>query len=393
MPMYTNILQRPLYVDHINYYPYSIPFCAPFTTPHGTLNERQGAIISITTDNNITGIGELAPLSIFGGADLNTAMNALQSLLHDFFQQHRPKLQELLYLSDQKFHAGELPSPVLFALETALLDIQGQSEGESLHSLLTSQTSAGKAFLPFERRKIPVNAVIGAACLERAIELAQQACSEGYRCLKLKMIGTSSQQIERVAVIRAAIGSSIDLRLDANEGWNFEQARSILNCCEQFNIQYVEQPLPAHDLAGMQALRQETSIPIAADEAIADAASARAVLQEQAADLLVLKPQLTGGLRNTRRIIQEAADQGVQCVITSTLEAGIGVTAALHLAAAAPELTLPCGLATLDLLASNLLLTPLPIRHGEMRVPTGPGLGIQLDYTALTTQFSYGDLS
>jgi len=107
------------------------------------------------------------------------------------------------------------------------------------------------------------------------------------------------------------------------------------------------------------------------------------VLAAGAADILIVKPQLAGGLRAGRRIIQEALQQGLQCVVTSMLEAGVGVAGALHLAAASSEVTLECGLATLPLLEDDLLLDALPIQDGWMTVPAGPGLGVSLDRVAL----------
>src|SRR5207249_805711 len=103
------------------------------------------------------------------------------------------------------------------------------------------------------------------------------------------------------------------------------------------DIQYVEQPLKANDLTGMHNLRQAVPIPIAADEAVYDLISARRVLAAQAADVLILKPQLVGGLHVSRQIIQEAREHGVHCVITSAIETGIGIAASLHLIAASPE--------------------------------------------------------
>ncbi len=134
---------------------------------------------------------------------------------------------------------------------------------------------------------------------------------------------------------------------------------------------------------GMRTLRQAVPMPIAADEAVYSLQSARDVLDSEAADILVVKPQLAGGLRAGQQIIQEAAQRGVRCVITSTIEAGIGLIAALHLAAASPAITLECGLATLHLLVDDLLMEDLPIRNGYLTVPTGPGLGILLDGEAL----------
>jgi L-alanine-DL-glutamate epimerase-like enolase superfamily enzyme len=228
-----------------------------------------------------------------------------------------------------------------------------------------------------------VNAVIGAGSTEDAVKRSRAAVHAGFTCLKLKLTDPSSSTVQRVAAVRAAIGSEPRLRLDANACWSFEQADSVLTQCAAYDIQYVEQPLPVYDLAGMARLRRVSPIPLAVDEALTGLESARRVLDAEAADVLILKPQLAGGLRAGRQIIQESSQRNVVCVVTSTLEAGIGVAAALHLAAASPEITMACGLATLDLLVDDLLCDGLLVSNGHIHVPAGPGLGVQLDEAAL----------
>ena len=235
------------------------------------------------------------------------------------------------------------------------------------------------------RAAVAVNAVVGARTVEAAVAAAQDASRKGFRCVKLKVgWGVSvREEIERVAAVREAIGPAMHLRLDANEAWNLEEASAILAQCVPYDIQYVEQPLQARDLAGMRALRRAVPIPIAVDEALYSLESANRVLDSEAADILVIKPQLAGGLRAAQQIMQRAAQRGVRSVITSAIEAGIGLAAALHLAAASPAVTLECGLATLPLLSDDLLIDDLPVRDGFLAVPKGAGLGVALDEEAL----------
>jgi o-succinylbenzoate synthase len=239
------------------------------------------------------------------------------------------------------------------------------------------------------KERVPVNLVIGAMPIENAIIRAREAVQAGYSCIKLK-VGNAPPDVEiaRIAAIRKAIGPDIHLRLDANEAWTLAEAVSILSSCASYDIQYVEQPLPAQDLDGMRTLRYNMPVPIAADEAVYDLESARRVFAHDAAQVLILKPQLVGGLRAGMQLLSEAARHGVQCVITSTMETGIGIAGALHLAAASPEVTLECGLATLHLLAENLLVEDLSLDSGFLTVPAESGLGIQLDRNSLARYIS-----
>jgi o-succinylbenzoate synthase len=260
----------------------------------------------------------------------------------------------------------------------ALLDALGKEQGQSMSQLLTAEHAQ------HTRTRVQVNAVVGAVTTEAATVNAQAAVEAGFRCIKLKVGQGVQKDIERITAVRTAIGPSVQLRLDANEGWSFEEAVTILNACGPYQIQYVEQPLKADDLAGMCTLRRAVSVPLAADEAVYNLKMARRILTQQAADILVIKPQLVGGLRIAQQIVHLAAEYHVQCVITSTIETGIGVAAALHLVAATPTITLECGLATLPLLTDDLLDTDLPIQDGYMTIPQAAGLGVELDRTAIT---------
>ncbi len=358
---------------------YRLPYLSGFSTAHGVMTAREGIIVQVTTRQGITGIGEIAPLPAFGGGSLADAATLLPALIARL---HHKSLHEALDLLLTEGKVGTKAAPALCGLEIALLDVLGKAEGCGVCTLLSPAGSAPRA-------TVPVNAVVGARATKAAVAIVRDARKSGFGCVKLKVgWGVSvREEVERVAAVRAAIGPAMHLRLDANEAWNLEEAIAVLSQCVPYDIQYVEQPLKAQDLAGMRALRQAIPIPVAADEALRSLESAHRVLDNEAADILVIKPQLAGGLRVGQQIIQAATERGVRSVITSTNEAGIGLAAALHLAAASPAVTLECGLATLHLLVDDLLIADLPVHNGFLTVPTGPGLGVALDWEALD---SYG---
>ena len=358
---------------------YRLPFLSGFSTAHGVMTAREGIIVQVTSRQGITGIGEIAPLPAFGGGSLAGAATLLPALIARL---HHKSLHEALDLLLTEGKAATKAASALCGLEIALLDALGKVEGCGVCTLLSPAGSAPRA-------TVLVNAVVGTRATKAAVAIAQDARKSGFGCVKLKVgWGVSvREEVERVAAVRDAIGPAMHLRLDANEAWNLEEAIAVLSQCVPYDIQYVEQPLKAQDLAGTRTLRQAIPIPIAADEALRSLESAHRVLDNEAADILVIKPQLAGGLRVGQQIIQAATERGVRSVITSTIEAGIGLAAALHLAAASPAVTLECGLATLHLLVDDLLIDDLPVHNGFLTVPTGPGLGVALDWEALD---SYG---
>ena len=226
---------------------------------------------------------------------------------------------------------------------------------------------------------VPVNATIGARAPEDIRTAGARARTDGYPAVKLKVGVEETLEAERlrVAAAREALGPEVRLRLDANGAWTVAEALAMLAVLERYDLEWVEQPVA--DVAGLAAVRRETRVRIAADESVGDAASARALLQADAADLLILKPMSLGGLRPAAEIAQFARSAGAAAVITTTIDAGIGTAAALQLAATLPAPAPACGIATASLLAADLVRRSPLIEEGTMRLPEAPGLGVQLD--------------
>ncbi len=356
-------------ITDIHWKSYRVPFANTLTTAHGQMATREGAIVIITTYDGTRGIGEIAPLPEFGGETLVDACTSFSRETTGLRTRTLERAWEKL---------SSLSPAAACGLEFALLDLQGKRDECTASTLLTQEPP---------RTAVPVNALIGAQSVEDAFISALVAKQRGFLCVKLKVgnAGNLEQEIERIAAVREALGPAIHLRLDANEAWTREEANAILPRCVPYKIQYVEQPLQRNDLLGMQQLRRMLSLPIAADEAVHDVESARRILRYGAADVLVLKPQLAGGLHACRSIIDEATQRGIQCVLTTSIESGISLAATLHLAAASPEVTLECGLSTQYLLEDDFILEELTIQAGMMLVPTAFGLGVTLDDEALDT--------
>jgi o-succinylbenzoate synthase len=361
-------------IINIQWLTYRMPFLHKFHTAHGVIDYREGMIVQVTTNEGITGIGEIAPLPTFNGGSLADACLLLSELAGHLY--HSTPYAALELLTIEKVSTKN--APVLCGLEIALLDTLGKATNCSVSTLLSPVD-----FMP--RAAVPVNAVISTKATKAAAEAALHAKLNGFTCVKLKVgLGLSiHEEVERIAMVRDAIGPTLHLRLDANEAWQLGEAMAILSQCVPYEIQYIEQPLSSQDFLGLRTLRKEIPIPIAVDEAVHNLESVHLVLDSEVADILVIKPQIAGGLRIGLQMIQAASERGVRSVITSTVEAGIGLAAGLHLASASPAVTLECGLATLPLLADDLISEELFVHDGCLAVPTGPGLGIELDQQAL----------
>jgi len=191
-------------------------------------------------------------------------------------------------------------------------------------------------------------------------------------------MSTHAAELARIAAVRATISADMHLRIDANAAWDVPEAIAIIRAAERYQLELVEQPCAVDDLAGMAQIRKSVHTPIAADESVGGPQQAAQVIAASAADVLVIKPMMAGGLRRARAIIVQAQLAGLQALVTTTIDAGVGVAAALHLAATLPT-PLACGLATGSLLVGDLLVQPIVVRNGALDVPDQPGLGVCID--------------
>lgn len=354
-------------IAHADWQPFRIPLRQPLATAHTVWHAREGVIVRLTTADGRVGVGEASAVPGFGGSQ-SAILTALRETI--------PRLAGRA-LADLDAEGGrDVPdSPsraaVACALDTALLDLRAQDAGVPLTRLLGGDPV----------RPVPVNTTVGAVATAEAVRLAQEAVAAGFRCLKLKVgvVETEEAEIDRILAVRAAIGPETALRIDANGAWEPEQAVRVLRALESAEIAYIEQPVAAADLAGMARVRARVRTLIAADEAVGGMAQARRLIAAGAADILVLKPMLAGGLRAARAIADLARESGLGTVVTTTLDTGIGTAAALHLAASLPDPLPACGLATAGLLMDDLITPALPVTAGTMRIPGRPGLGVCLD--------------
>ncbi|MGB4779242.1 o-succinylbenzoate synthase, partial [Microbacterium sp.] len=192
---------------------------------------------------------------------------------------------------------------------------------------------------------------------------------DGCRTAKVKVAErgqTLADDVARVRAVRLALGPQGRVRLDANGGWNVDEAERAVHALAEFDLEYLEQPCASVDeLAQLRERIADWDIPIAADESVRKAADPLAVARAGAADLIVVKAQPLGGVRRALEIVAEA---GLPAVVSSALETSVGLAMGVHLAAALPDLDYDCGLGTASLLAADVTTQPLRPASGMLSV-------------------------
>jgi o-succinylbenzoate synthase len=347
--------------------PFALHLRTPLATAHGRIDVRRGWLLEIEGQGGALGLGEASPLAGFGLESHAQAGRALETMLRAAVGAESEQV-----LARVEVLAPGAPS-ARAAFETALQDLAARAAGCSLATWLADK--AGHA--PSE--VVAVNAVVAGDSPESVADAGRRAAADGFETCKLKLGARPLEDdLERVAALREAIGAGVALRVDANGAWSEPEARCALEALAGFDVELVEQPVAAPDLAGLARLRALDRVAIAADESAAGEAAARRVLAARAADWIVLKPAACGGLSACLRIAEAARAEGVGVFVTSFLDSAVGASAALQLAACLPAPLPACGLATASLFVEDLAPTAVP-SAGRLRRGSGPGLGVVVD--------------
>jgi L-alanine-DL-glutamate epimerase-like enolase superfamily enzyme len=325
----------------------------PMRTAWGELHERPLVELEVEGRDGLVGIGEAAPLEPYDGVGIEAVLAALRAYV--------PVLEDGDdvrgdHLYDRCRAIADLPQ-ALAAVDMALWDLVGKRREQPVSALITDVAAD----------RVAVNASIGAVDRVRAAAQAADAAAAGYGCVKLKVgVGDDAG---RVAAVRAAAGPAMALRLDANGAWDVDQAVRTIEALSPAGLELVEEPV--HGIEAMRAVRERTAVRVALDET----AAVPGALAAGVADAVCLKLTRTGGISSLLVQATLVRAGGAEAYLASTYDGPRGIAAAVH-AAAALNVALPCGLATLSLFADDALAAALPVVDGAIATPTGPGLGL-----------------
>ncbi|MGE5178856.1 MAG: o-succinylbenzoate synthase [Bacteroidota bacterium] len=356
-------------IESVRLLPYALRLRDPWPAVPAPIAERAGCLLVLTDSDGRIGLGDAAPYPGFGIETLGSSTAALRAAAHRLVGLPAGAWLEAAASLEHLAQAAATPA-ARCAIDQALHDLAAQAAGTSIAALLGGQDALAA---------VPVNVAIPRVTPDRTAALAREALALGARVIKVKVGGAPlAEDLARVRALREAAGDAVAIRVDANEAWTEEEAFAALAALRVYEIEYVEQPVPAGDVAALARLRAAALVPVAADEAVVDAHSARRVLDAEAADLLVLKPMVLGGLHAARAVAALAAERGVGVVVTSLVESAVGRTGALHLAASLGTAKHAHGVATGSALVEDVAEAPR-MDGGALRVPRGPGLGVTLD--------------
>ncbi len=320
----------------------TLHFKQPAGTSRGVYTTRKVWLVRLS-DGEREGVGECAPLPDLScdAMDDEEYRSILNRVCEEFCQR-----QELDNDSWRQY-----PS-MLFGLETAWLNM---TNGDMLFDTAFSRGEVG----------IPINGLVWMGSYEEMLKRMEEKLEKGFRCVKLKIGAIDfDQELDLVKRIRERFSHhEVELRLDANGAFKYEEALYKLELLSQYAIHSIEQPIRQGQWAYMAELCRESPLPIALDEeliGVNDPEMKRHMLNIIKPRYIILKPSLHGGMQGCREWIETAKDMGIGSWITSALESNIGLNAIAQFASDVygDHIMMPQGLGTGQLFTDNI---PLPL--------------------------------
>ncbi len=304
-------------ITHVDIYRFSIPM-EPFVIATGVMDYAQNVLIRIHTDTEHAGVGECSAFPMIVGETQDTCLVMAKEFARVWKGKNAGDIENRIQdLHDVAAHNPTIKS----AFDMALYDLAAKSEGKPLYK-----------YLGGDRRRVETDMTIGIGTAEEMSRLALGYQTKGATILKIKLGKKPQDDLIRIRQIREAVGPEMTLRIDANQGWDFDGAVFCLNGMADLNIEFCEQPLRTWYDDRLSELKQKTPIPLMADESCYNHHDARKLIGAGSCDYINIKFAKSGGIHEGLKIHQTALQAGIPCMIGSMLESRIALTANLHFA-------------------------------------------------------------
>ncbi len=341
---------------------------------YGKISVRTNVIVMVEDDSGVRGVAETTPIPYRWGCEetVEGVVAAINSYVAPLILGEDPTRIGML-LDRMTSRVGDMPY-ARSGVSEALYDLSGRLAGLPVHKLIGGMV----------HEKLASTWSLAHRSEKELAEEAQWAIKQGYKWIKIKIGSTHPEQdVRNVALIRDVIGPDHLIHVDANCGYSYLDAVHILPRIEQYRPRLIEQPIAGWDLDGMSKLRRLLKTPLMADESVRSYRDMQEVIRRGAADGVLLKLNKCGGIRESQKIADLAEAANMTVYPSLHFCTSIGVAAHLQFYCTLPRLT-PGELNQGALLYEHdLIKKTIPAVNGEIEVPTGPGIGVELEESLL----------
>jgi L-alanine-DL-glutamate epimerase-like enolase superfamily enzyme len=345
----------------------SLPMKKPVKMAGETVSRADNILVRIESDNGVVGWGEAAAAPTMTGETVASMMTAVAHMAPGLLRRAADDFAGVSVAMDAQMYGN---TGAKAAIEIALHDLVGRATGQPLHVML-----GGK-----RRERIPLLTIIGSDDAAADLRDAQDRRKAGFAIYKIKVgVDTPEADAARTRDVCAVLDQDCLISADANQGWNAEQGVRYVRAVGDCGLAFFEQPVPAHDLAGMALVAAASSVLIGADEGIHSPDDIERHHERKAARGVSLKAIKLGGVQAVLAAGKLCDRLGMKLNIScKTGETSVASAAAMHVAATVPSLVWGLTI-TSPGLAEDIVIDPLRVDGGHLAVLDRPGLGVEVD--------------
>lgn len=364
-----------LKITQIHIYKMTIPLKSPFVISLGPITHAENTVIKIHTNQAIYGIGECSPFPTIHGETQDTNFTVARLLSPLLIGKDPLAIGQRL---DELDRAITLNPCIKSAFDMALFDLAAKHCQLPLYAFLGGS----------KEKVIHTDMTVSLGTADDMAAEASTFVQQGFRDIKIKLGGSTQEDVERIRKIRKAIGDDIPLRIDANQAWTETTAKATLKALAPFEIEHCEAPIPRWNAHRLASIRMTSPIPLMADESLFDHHDAQRLAQWHAVDYFNIKLTKSGGIRNALRIAAIAEGAGIYSQVGCFSETRLGISALAHF-------VLACSNIIHFDMDSPLMHAEDPVlggitygEQGLVNVPDGIGIGADFaaDYLAQLEQ-------
>ena len=351
-------------IIRIEAYLESLALKRPYTIAYKTVESVDLVFLEIHTDKGLIGLGSANPSKAVVNQDSQATLATLQSTAVDFLIGASVSQVPAMIRQAEAYFADQ--PGVMAALDMALLDLFTQH----LEIPLAQYLGQYHQFLP-------TSITIGIKGVRETLQEAEEYLGSGFKCIKVKLGQSYNEDVERLYRLRETFGFEPTIRVDANQGYSYDEVMELHDEAEQLRLELIEQPLPARSLVELRQLPGELRDYLAADESLVNPDDAfRLACPPRACGIFNIKLMKCGGITRAMRMADIASLSNIELMWGCNDESVVSITAALHAAFANPHTRY------LDLdgsfdLAYDLAEGGFNLKDGMLSLEGGPGLGVR----------------
>lgn len=355
-------------IERVEVFGVEMPLVGTFTSGGISKSATKCAVVRLTASDGAIGISSIEPSA--AAKSPGTAREIIATLR----ERVAPAIVGLDATNVRRLSAtvrGLAPTQpdAAAAVEMACIELVSRRQGVSIATYLGGAV----------QDRVQFNGWIGMLPAEEAAADALRWLKAGFKSAKIKVGSGVKADSERVEAVRGAVGSAMQLRIDANTQYDAETSLQLCRAVKKFDLQLFEQPVPRDDLEGMARVRREGGIPIMADESIGNHASLLAAIKAGAADYVKFGVMQAGGILPAMHMLATAEAAGLPVVVGHGF--GLDPSTLVEMMVAATSGNVLPGLECVGPLKvkDTVATTRLDIGAGSLPLPAGPGIGIALD--------------